>query len=276
MEEQKKVMLTGSLVILLVAVVIVVYYFFIRDKAKEALPVQEVVEEQLVPVQSEDAVVDAEAATPLEVELDQSDEALRGLAAGLSPHQSLEPWLMSKDLIRRFVAAVDNIANGLSPRAQIDFFTPRGEFRVLRRNGRYYVDSKGYSRYNLVADVFVSLDVNKTIELYRRTKPLIQEAYGDLGYPDQDFDDTLAEAIVELLKVPVVQGDMLLERKIISYAIADPGLENLSEAQKYLLRMGPENIRKIQGMLREFGTALKIPEYLLPRPRVYIPVSKKP
>jgi len=276
MEEQKKVMLTGSVVILLVAVVVVVYYFFIRDKAKEALPVQEVVEEQPVPVQSDESVVDAETATPLEIELDQSDEVLRGLAGGLSPHLSLESWLKSQDLIRRFVAAVDNIANGLSPRPQIDFFAPKGEFRVTRRNGRYYADPRGYSRYNLVADVFASLDVNKTIELYTRAKPLIQEAYTELGYPDQDFDDTLAEAIIELLKVPVVQGDMILERKVISYAIADPGLENLSEAQKYLLRMGPENIRKIQGMLRELGTDLKIPEYLLPRPRVYIPVDRKP
>ena len=275
MEEQKKVMLTGSVVILLVAVVVVVYYFFIRDKAKESLPVQEVVEEQPIPVQSEESVVDAEAEAPLEVELDQSDEVLRGLAGGLSPHLSLESWLKSQDLIRRFVAAVDNIANGLSPRPQIDFFAPKGEFRVIRRNNQYYADSRGYNRYNLVADVFVSLDANKTIELYRRAKPLIQEAYAELGYPDQDFDDTLAEAIVELLKVPVVQGDMLLERKVISYSIADPGLENLSEAQKYLLRMGPENIRKIQGMLRELGTALKIPEYLLPRPRVYIPVDRK-
>ncbi len=274
MEEHKKVMLTGSAVILLVAIVVVVYYFFIRDKAKESLPAQEVVEEQLVPVQSEDSVVDPDTATPLEVELDQSDEVLRGLAGGLSPHQSLESWLKSKDLIRRFVAAVDNIANGLSPRSQIDFFAPKGEFRAIRRNGRYYVDPRGYNRYNLVADVFVSLDVIKTIELYRQAKPLIQEAYAELGYPDQDFDDKMAEAIVELLKVPVVQGDMLLERKVISYAIADPGLENLSEAQKYLLRMGPENIRKIQGMLRELGTTLKIPEYLLPRPRVYIPVDR--
>jgi hypothetical protein len=274
MEEQKKVMLTGSVVILLVAVVVVVYYFFIRDKAKEAMPVQEVVEEQVIPVQSDESVIDAETETPLEVELDQSDKVIRGLAGGLSPHQSLESWLKSQDLIRRFVAAVDNIANGLSPRPQIDFFAPKGEFRVIRRNGRYYVDSSGYRRYNLVAEVFVSLDVNRTIELYRRTKPLIQEAYADLGYPDQDFDDTLAGAIIELLKVPVVQGDMLLERKVISYAIADPGLENLSEAQKYLLRMGPENTRKIQRMLRELGTGLKIPEYLLPRPRVYIPVDR--
>ena len=273
MEEQKKVMLTGSLVILLVALIVVVYYFFIRERAKEALPVQDVQEEELVPVQSE-PLSEEEAVNPLQVELDHSDEALRGLAGGLSTDKTLESWLKSKNLIRKFVAAVDNIANGLSPRTQIDFFSPQGEFRVRRRSGQYYVDPRGYNRYNLVANVFSSLDTAKTIELYRRAKPLIQEAYADLGYPDQNFDSTLVEAIVELLKVPVVQGDMLLERKVISYAIADPGLESLSEAQKYLLRMGPENTRKIQNKLREYGAALEIPEHLLPRPKVYIPVER--
>jgi len=276
MEEQKRVMLTGSLVILFVALIVVVYYFFIREKAKESLPVQDIVGEQLIPVQPEESVVDVEAAELLQVELDQSDGILRELAGELSSHQELGSWLKSKDLIHRFVAAVDNIANGLSPRPQIDFFTPKGEFRVKRKNGRYYADPAGYRRYDLVGSVFSSLDMVSTVQLYRRAKPLIQEAYAELGYPDEDFDGALVEAIVELLKVPVVQGDMLLERKVISYAIADPGLENLSEAQKYLLRMGPDNTRKIQGKLREFGAALDIPESLLPRAKVYIPVNRNP
>jgi hypothetical protein len=276
MEEQKKVMLTGSLVILFVALVVVVYYFFIREKAKEALPVQDIVEKQPVPVQPEESLVDVEAAESLQVELDQSDEVLRELAGELSSHKELGSWLKSKDLIRRFVAAVDNIANGLSPRPQIDFFKPKGEFRVKRKRGRYYADPAGYRRYDLVGNVFSSLDTTQAVELYRRAKPLIQEAYTELGYPDEDFDGALAEAIVEMLKVPVVQGEMLLERKVISYSIADPGLENLSEAQKYLLRMGPENTRKIQKKLRELSAALDIPESLLPRAKVYLPVNRYP
>ncbi len=274
MEEQKKVMLTGSLVILLVAVVVVVYYFFIRDKAKEALPTQDVVEEQSVQPLSEELAGEEDVENPFQVELNESDPVLRERAGELSADQTLESWLKSQDLIRKFVAAVDNIANGLSPRPQIDFFTPRGDFKAIRKNNRYYTDPQNYSRYNLVARVFSSLDAAKTIQLYRRAKPLIQEAYEELGYPDQDFDVTLVEAIVELLKVPVIQGEMLLEKKVISYAISDPGLENLSEAQKYLLRMGPDNIRSIQRKLRELGEALDIPEHLLPRPKVYIPVHK--
>jgi hypothetical protein len=36
----------------------------------------------------------------------------------------------------------------------------------------------------------------------------------------------------------------------------DPDLENLTAAQKHLLRMGPENIRVIQAKLREIAQAL--------------------
>ncbi|GAH52328.1 unnamed protein product, partial [marine sediment metagenome] len=83
------------------------------------------------------------------------------------------------------------------------------------------------------------------------------------------FDKTLTVAIVELLKAPVVEGDILLEAKVVSYKMADPELENLSEAQKHLIRMGPENVRKIQAKLREIGLALGIPENKLPQARMH-------
>jgi hypothetical protein len=108
------------------------------------------------------------------------------------------------------------------------------------------------------------LDTRGTVRLYKQLKPVIQEAYKDLGYPDTDFEDTLTKAIVELLKVPVVK-DVLLEKKIISYAMVDPELESLSQAQKHLLRMGPENILRIQSKLREFAQELGIPSRRLPR-----------
>jgi hypothetical protein len=92
----------------------------------------------------------------------------------------------------------------------------------------------------------------------------MQEAYKDLGYPDTDFDTTLIRAIVEMLQVPVVK-DILLEKKVVSYAMVDPELEGLSQAQKHLLRMGPENILRIQSKLRDLAQALGIPSSRLPR-----------
>lgn len=258
MEDTKKVILTGTLIIMVVVLVAAVYYLFIRQKPEEIPPVQEVVKEQPVQVHEEEPVIEEEVPEPIQVELDKSDEFVRELAEQLSSHQKLVAWLKRNDLIHKFTAAVDNIANGLSPRPQIDFFTPKNEFKVIMKDDLCFVDPKGYSRYNLVSDVFVSLDSEGFAKLYRQLKPLIQEAYRDLGYPEKDFDKTMKAAMIELLKVPVVRGDMLLEKKVISYEIADPELESLSEAQKHLLRMGPENIRKIKRKLRELGATLGI------------------
>jgi hypothetical protein len=53
----------------------------------------------------------------------------------------------------------------------------------------------------------------------------------------------------------------------VSYAIADETLEALSQAQKQLLRMGPKNVREIQGKIRELAAALGVAESRLPSPR---------
>ena len=76
------------------------------------------------------------------------------------------------------------------------------------------------------------------------------------------------ERFVELLSVPAVQGEIELAPSGIVYAFVDPKLENMSAAQKHLLRMGPENVRAIQGKLREIADYLGIPAARLPRPSV--------
>ena len=43
-----------------------------------------------------------------------------------------------------------------------------------------------------------------------------------------------------------------------------PQLQELSAAQKQLLRMGPQNVRTVQSKLREIATALGIPASRLP------------
>jgi hypothetical protein len=269
MAENVKVASIAVTVIVLIAIAGGVYYFFIYEKPEVASPAQPVQVEKPAQAPVEEPAVEEKVPELLQAKLDQSDGLIRQMAGNLLTHPEVASWLMSKDLIRKFVGAVDNIANGLSPRSQIDFFTLDENFEITEKSGLYYANPESYNRYNLVADVFSSLDSEGFVKLYEQSKPLIQEAYADLGYPEEDFDKTLTAAIVELLKVPVVEGEILLEAKVISYAMADPALEKLSEAQKHLIRMGPKNTRKIQAKLREIGLALGIPENKLPRERVY-------
>lgn len=270
MDEKRKVIQTGVGVLLVLIVAASFYYFLIYKKAATPSQTQEpspaVLPEKAAPLGEEKAVPGLPA-----VELDKSDDLVSQWARELSSHPKLGDWLKSTDLIRRFAAAVDNIANGLSPRSNIDFFSPGGDFKIIKKGNLVYADPDGYNRYNDVADVFVSLDSKRCASLYRGLKSIIQEAYRDLGYPGQDFDETLLGAIAELLETPIVEGDILLEKTVVNYILLDPTLEDLSEAQKHLLRMGPENAGAIQTKLREMAAALGFPDSRLPTPRTYKP-----
>lgn len=254
MEEHKKVIVAGFIFILLVALGVGVYYIFFYPGAEETAemaPQPEALTPEEKPLPSEKEMPEV-----IQVNLDESDAVVRELVEKLSSHPQLAEWLMTDDIIRKFVAAVDNIANGQSPRSQVDFFAPKDSFGVIEEQGKMFINPESYKRYDLVAEVFASLDTEGCVILYRRLKPAIQEAYRDLGYPEKDFHPTLMKAIQELLDAPVVEGRIPVEKKVVTYMFTEPGLEGLSPAQKHLLRMGPENTRKIQNKLREFRSAL--------------------
>lgn len=258
MEENKKVIFAGAAVICLIALAVIVYFLFFAGKSP--VPPSELNEQGL---QSETTSgpdtsdLKSEPVEALELPLEGSDAAVRDLIMGLSADPVLSQWILGKELIRRFTAAVDNIAQGLSPRPHINFFKTNKEFSVEWKSGRAYIDSASFSRYNAVAEVFSSLDEEKTVTLLRRMKPVLQEAYGELGYPDKDFGQTLMRAMDEILGVPVPSDEMEVELDVVTYTFVDPNLEKLSNAQKHVLRMGPDNIRIIQSKLKKMAEIMK-------------------
>lgn len=254
MEEQKKVIIAGVIFIFLIVAAAIIYYFFIYSKPQESDKTSEIIQEQ--PVVEEKVQPEEEKIEPLDISLDESDDLVRKLAGELSSHPKLALWLMNEELILNFVAAVDNIANGQSPGPQIDFFKPQDEFKVIQETGEYFIDPESYKRYDIVAEVFASLNPKGCVILYKQLTPAIQEAYKDLGYPGADFNDTLKKAMMELLEVPVVKENIGLEKKVVTYTLIDSDLEALSSAQKHLLRMGPDNVRVIQGNLRVMAQSL--------------------
>jgi hypothetical protein len=270
MDEKQKIIRTALIVLFVLIVLGAAYYFFIAGRSKAPEPGGGLLAEPKS-AGEEAAAKEAPAVSPLTVGLDESDDAVRGLAADLSSHPLFGQWIKSKELLRKFAAAVDNIANGQSPRPQFDFFTLPGEFKTVARGGRIILDPASYDRYNGFTDVFDSLSTSGCARAYAGVKPLLQQAYRELGYPNEDFHQTLLRAIQEILKTPVVEDPIALEKGITTYFMSDPKLESLSPAQKHLLRMGPENLQLIQAKLREIALALGFGEEQLPRPRSYSP-----
>ena len=192
--------------------------------------------------------------------LSTSDAVVRELAAGLSANPKLAAWLVNEDLVRRFVTSVDNIASGVSPQAQLEFLRPAEGFEVVVKGSDVFVvDPSSYDRYDLPARVFASFDTVGTVALYRELKPLIDEAYAEIGPRGRSFDDRLDAAFDQLLAVPVLEGPVRVNQLVVTYAWADEELEQLSSAQRHLLRMGPENVSLVQGKLEELRAALAAP-----------------
>ncbi len=192
--------------------------------------------------------------------LDDSDALVRERVGVLSSHPLVSAWLATNGLIRNVVVVIDNIAHGVTPSGHLRVLRPGGEFRVVRRGDRLVVDSRNYDRYSRIVAAASTIDPRLAARTYETFKPLLQSAYDELGN-QEPIDSALERAIVALLQVPAVDGDVRVVQagEGIGYEYEDEKLEALTGAQKQLLRMGASHVRAIQQQLRMFGMTLGIP-----------------
>lgn len=192
-------------------------------------------------------------------ELGASDAFIRELVTRLSAHPQLAQWLVTDSLIERFVAVVVSLAAGSSPVEHVEFLVPDDDFLVQVSGNRTVIDPATYRRYDLIAETFTSLDTEGTAQLYHQLHPLFVEAHGELGIPDQSFDEAMAMAVQNLLAVDVPISPPEVEQVEVVYEFTDPGFEGRSPAEKHILRMGPNNAQKIQEKLQELSDAIDLP-----------------
>jgi hypothetical protein len=236
------------------------YFLFIAPSGEKAGPAQPVSSPRPAPGAEAAAPAAAgppAAVTPLDLDLDASDDAVRRLVLEQEPPAALRAWLKQKDLLRTAVAVVDAVARGESPAALLPFLSPAGTFSVTERAGRMIVDPKSFLRYDPLAAVFQAVPDEAWLRWYAALRPTLEKAFRELGYPDVTFAERLQQAVGHLLLAPPIAGDIVLERKMMSYAFADPQLEGLSAAQKHLLRTGPTNAARLQAKLRSLSRLLR-------------------
>jgi len=234
------------------------WFFVFRGSGPSPEPAP-VAESGTTPEVSEPEPVEPEPEEVMDLPLlDESDALVRTLVGALSSRPELAQWLTNEELIRTFVVVVDNIAEGVSPAKHLPFLKPKERFKAVYDSGSFYVNPKSYDRYNLVADIVSSINTRRGAEFYRNLKPLIQEAYKEMGYPDTEFDVTFSRAIDHLLTTPVPDGYAELSGETVAYRYVDERFEKLTSAQKQLLRMGPQNVHKVQKKLTELKSALSL------------------
>ena len=192
--------------------------------------------------------------------LEESDAFVRTRAAALSADPQFAQWMRNSDLIARLTAAANMIAAGKVPVDAFKFLAPSSKFRVLKRDGKIYMDPRGCTRYDLFAGVVASVDAKAAAAFFQDLKPLFQQAWNSLGEKGGDVQEVFVRALEELQRAPVLGPDVELKegKKGITYLYADAAVERLSPAQKQLLRMGPKNAEAIRLKLGEIARALGV------------------
>ncbi len=248
--------------VLLVLSLGALWYFVLRGKAE---PTRKTVAETTVDLPRPPARR-AEPGEAIDLPpLDQSDALVRTLVGRLSSHPAAAAWLTTKGLIRNLTVVIANIADGEAPAKHLAPLRPTGSFSTKTSGGSTWIDPASYRRYDGIAAAVDGLDARGVARFYATIKPRIQEANRDLAGKDADFDQTVQRAIVMLLRTPVVDQDVQLRvGKGLSYAFANPALEELTAAQRQFLRMGPRNVRIVKAKLREVAGFLGIPDSALP------------
>ena len=196
-----------------------------------------------------------EPARPLPM-LGQMDTFLRAMLGSLSAHPEYVRWLATDNLIRQMANVIDRVSRGLSPAPEVAVLRPQGDFDVTR-GGPTTISPANFRRYDGLASVVESLDAKAVVEAYRTIHPRLDEAYRALGRTEGGVDHAIDVALQTLIDTPVpVEPVRVISGKGATYVFADDKYEQLQPAQKQLLRMGPDNIRRIQARLREIQALL--------------------
>ncbi len=211
------------------------------------------------PVAASEPPLEAAAeAAPLP-ELNASDAGIRLELAGLTGWQTKAlDWLVSDQLLRRFVTLVTNLAIGKVDHKSGPFLPIKGRFAVSS-NMPLTMTTESQVRYNLYVEAITALDPQQCAALYRRYYPLLNNAYQELGEKN-NFHALMLKALQQLENTPdLTQPPALVPADKGMYKYAQPQLEALPAVQKQMLRSGWENVSKLKVWLRQFRAALLAP-----------------
>ncbi|WP_242344281.1 DUF3014 domain-containing protein [Anaeromyxobacter terrae] len=188
-----------------------------------------------------------------------SDPEARALADTISPSELYRRTLAQGEVVRHAAVLLDNLAEGVSPRKQLEPLRPERPFAVLRRGEGAVIDPASYARYDAFADAVASVNAREAARVYRSLHGVLQLAYRALGYPEASLDAVAARALGRLAAAPVVEGEVPVVEREGVFLFQDERLETAPQVEKHLLRMGPRNTRIVQGKARELLEALGMP-----------------
>lgn len=268
-----KTLVIAGMVAALVAIVLLVLWIFSPSDEPEPRPPEIPQQAEPEPEPEPEPVEPEESAPPPEPEeppeeplppLGESDEVIREELAQLRNGSQLLDLLVTDDVIRKTVRAVTAakegaLVNKYRPVTELEEpfeAEPVGGPTGENEQPRYRMSEESYERYDARVNLLSSMNPESLVAVYQRYYPLLEEAYQEQGVEQGSFHDVVQAAIDNMLAAPIIEKDILLVQPSVMYRYADPELEALPPVQKLMLRMGPDNSRKLKAVLRRLQAEL--------------------
>ena len=164
------------------------------------------------------------------------------------------------DILRRAAGVVDNAARGELSRGRFALVeAPAGEFRTETRGDRHYIDNATFRRYDAVVDALTCMPPERIASLTGLLRPLLAQAMRELGLPEADVHAMVDGALAAILAVqfPALPVEVVREDALFKYADAE--IEAASGLTKQLLRLGPDNLARLQRYAEQVLAVLRQP-----------------
>ncbi len=237
-------------------------------------PVESPIPLDVVDVAEESPVIEPQIEMPPETEVDlvepvvlpplnESDTWIQEQLSALTWRTELLKLVINDDMVRRFVVFTDNFSQGLLAYNFSPLVKPSSSFSVLPNQQAslpndevWEWDVKSEQRFSLYIELLKSFDTDKLVNWYIDAKPLINKAYAELGYGENEFSDTLEKAIARVLDFEIPKTTPKVIRPSVMYKYQDPTIEALDDSDKLLLRLGRKNVLIIKSVLLEFSEKL--------------------
>jgi hypothetical protein len=177
---------------------------------------------------------------------EQADALLRQKLSEAGAKPVLKKLLVDYQPVEVSAALIDGMGRGVILRKFLPAVSHSEKFSVVTQDDGIYMNPNGFMRYDAYADAIAALDIGVLVNAFHLLRPAYEQAYGYLGLDPGDFDNAVMRILDLVLATPEIGEPIALVPKSVVYLYADPQLESLPAVQKQLLRMGPDNLRRIK------------------------------
>lgn len=168
----------------------------------------------------------------------------------------LTQLLVKKHILRKFVRAINSLEEGKVVSKYRPTVQPQQAFVAKEYGKQWIMSSVNYARYTPYITTLENMGANELILAYNNYYETLVEAYQELGVNKGEFKSVTRRALQQLIDAPEYSDSPILTHKSVMYKYQDKEIENLPAAQKLMIRLGPNNSKRLKALLTEIVKGL--------------------